>query len=296
MIAFCYAVKAPMIQSMTGFASVTRELDHAALTVELRSVNHRYLEIQFRLPEELRNLEQTLREAITGRIARGKVECRAGIVQKANAAFEFRLDAALLSRLKELNREIQANFPESTGMSVADVLRWPGIIVSEFADAEQSCLALLGEALNEFTATRAREGEKLKRFLLDKVEAMERLANAIAPRIPQFLSAYQEKLASRLKESLINVEDERIRQEFALFAGKMDVEEEISRLRTHLSEFRRILEKGGTVGKRLDFLVQEINREANTLGSKAIHIQVSQTAMELKALNEQMREQIQNLE
>lgn len=284
-----------MIQSMTGFASVTRELDHAALTVELRSVNHRYLEIQFRLPEELRNLEQTLREAITGRIARGKVECRAGIVQKANAAFEFRLDAALLSRLKELNREIQANFPESAGMSVADVLRWPGIIVSEFADA-QSCLALLGEALNEFTATRAREGEKLKRFLLDKVEAMERLANGIAPRIPQFLSAYQEKLASRLKESLINVEDERIRQEFALFAGKMDVEEEISRLRTHLSEFRRILEKGGIVGKRLDFLVQEINREANTLGSKAIHIEVSQTAMELKALNEQMREQIQNLE
>jgi uncharacterized protein (TIGR00255 family) len=286
-----------MIQSMTGFASVTRELTQAALTVELRSVNHRYLEIQFRLPEELRNLEQPLREAITERITRGKVECRVAIVPKPNAASATRLDPLLLARLKELNREVRASFLEAADLSVADVLRWPGIIVSETAfDAERSCLELTQGALAELTTTRAREGEKLKRFLLHKVAAMEKLIDGIVPRVPQFLSAYQERLAIRLKESLINMEDERIRQEFALFTGKVDVEEEMSRLHTHLSEFRRILEQGGTVGKRLDFLGQEINREANTLGSKAIHIEVSQTAIELKVLNEQMREQIQNIE
>ncbi|MGH8727092.1 MAG: YicC/YloC family endoribonuclease [Burkholderiales bacterium] len=286
-----------MIESMTGFATVTRELAQAALTIELRSVNHRYLEIQFRLPDELRNLEQSLREAIGAKIARGKVECRAGLGQKTNATSAVRLDTSLLVQLAQLNREVKSALPEAADLSVADVLRWPGIIVAASAsDAEQSCLKLMDEALAELITTRRREGEKLKRFLLEKVTDMERLITALAPRIPQFLSAYQERLAARLKESLVNVEDERIRHEFALFAGKMDVEEEISRLKTHLSEFRRILDKGGTVGKRLDFLVQEINREANTLGSKAIHIEVSQTALELKALNEQMREQIQNIE
>lgn len=286
-----------MIQSMTGFASAAGEISHAALNVELRSVNHRYLEIQFRLPDELRNLEQTMREAIGNSIARGKVECRVALTSKAGAASVNRLDAALLSRLKDLNEEVTAGFPGAAGLSVADVLRWPGIFTSAAAaDAERACLELMRDALAELSRTRAREGEKLKLFLLEKVAAMERLIHAIAPRIPQYLKAYQEKLAARLKESMISVEDERIRQEFALFAGKMDVEEEISRLTTHLSEYRRILEQGGAVGKRLDFLVQEINREANTLGSKAIHIEVSQAAMELKALNEQMREQIQNIE
>ena len=284
-----------MIQSMTGFASAARELAAAALNLELRSVNHRYLEIQFRLPDELRNLEQPMREQIVENIARGKIECRVSLQQKSTSA--TRIDASLLARLLELNREIKSNSPASASLSVADVLRWPGIVVSAAAsDVEQSCLELLRETLHEFVATRAREGEKLKQVLLQKVAAMQELVGAIAPRIPQFLSAYQERLAARLKESMINIDDDRIRQEFSLFAGKMDVEEEISRLLTHLSEFKRVLDKGGTVGKRLDFLVQEINREANTLGSKAIHVEVSQTALELKALNEQMREQIQNIE
>lgn len=284
-----------MIKSMTGFASAARELAGAALNIDLRSVNHRYLEIQFRLPDELRNLEQAMREQIVENIARGKVECRVSVQQKSASA--TRIDASLLARLTELNREIKSTLPGSAGLSVADVLRWPGILVSETAsDIEQSCLDLLRDTLREFVATRAREGEKLKNFLLQKIAAMQALVESIAPRIPQFLAAHQEKLAARLRESMINIEDDRIRQEFALFAGKMDVEEEMSRLRTHLNEFKRVLEKGGSAGKRLDFLVQEINREANTLGSKSVHVEVSQTAMELKALNEQMREQIQNIE
>jgi uncharacterized protein (TIGR00255 family) len=284
-----------MVKSMTGFASAARELAGAALNIDLRSVNHRYLEIQFRLPDELRNLEQAMREQIVENIARGKVECRVSVQQKSVSA--TRIDASLLARLTELNREIKSTLPGSAGLSVADVLRWPGILVSEAAsDIEQSCLDLLRDTLREFVATRAREGEKLKNFLLQKIAAMQALVESIAPRIPQFLAAHQEKLAARLREAMINMEDDRIRQEFALFAGKMDVEEEISRLRTHLNEFKRVLEKGGSAGKRLDFLVQEINREANTLGSKSVHVEVSQTAMELKALNEQMREQIQNIE
>ena len=284
-----------MIQSMTGFAYTAREFAQGALSIELRSVNHRYLEIQFRLPDELRNLEQAMREQILAHIARGKVECRAGFTQKSLSA--TRIDTQLLARLLEFNREIKSAFPEAGGLSIADLLRWPGILASDTAaDMEKFSLDVLHDALADLVATRAREGEKLEQFLLEKVAAMESLIQAIAPRIPRFLSVYQERLAARLKESLVNLEDERIRQEFALFAGKMDVEEEISRLGTHLGEFRRVLDKGGSIGKRLDFLVQEINREANTLGSKSIHIEVSQAAMELKVLNEQMREQIQNVE
>jgi uncharacterized protein (TIGR00255 family) len=284
-----------MIQSMTGCGFVAREFPGYTLSVELRSVNHRYLEIQFRLPDELRMLEQPMREAIVDRVARGKLECRVGFIQKSFSA--TRIDPSLLARLIELNREIRSVFPEGLSLSVADVLRWPGILVSDAAgEVEESALQLLETALNEFMATRAREGEKLKEFLFARVAAMEALIETLAPRIPHFLNAYQERLALRLKESLVNVDDERIRQEFALFAGKVDVEEEMSRLRAHLVEFKRVLAKGGPIGKRLDFLVQEINREANTLGAKSIHIEVSQASMALKALNEQMREQIQNLE
>jgi len=187
-----------MVKSMTGFASAARELAEAALNIDLRSVNHRYLEIQFRLPDELRNLEQAMREQIVENIARGKVECRVSVQQKSASA--TRIDASLLARLTELNREIKSTLPGSAGLSVADVLRWPGILVSEAtSDIEQSCLDLLRDTLREFVATRAREGEKLKNFLLQKITAMKALVESIAPRIPQFLAAHQEKLAARLR-------------------------------------------------------------------------------------------------
>ena len=182
---------------------------------------------------------------------------------------------------------------------MADLLRWPGVIEGESVGMEglqEACLPLLRRGLDELSATRQREGEKLKTFLLQRVEQMDILVAGVLPHIPRLIAAYQEKLAARLKEVMGTGDDDRIRQEIALFAQKIDVDEELSRLQTHLTEMRRILEKGSAVGKRLDFLMQELNREANTVGSKAAAIEMTNASVELKMLIEQMREQIQNLE
>jgi uncharacterized protein (TIGR00255 family) len=288
-----------MIYSMTGFAVAAAELPHGSLNVELRSVNHRYLEVQFRLPDELRVLETAMRELIAGRLSRGKVECRLNFMPRAAGSGELQLNADLLQQLLRLNRAVQVHSPDSQTLRVADVLRWPGMLGAEGAPLDglrEPALELLKRALGELSATRGREGEKLKAMLLQRVAQMGQLAAGVAPRLPVLLAAYQEKLAARLREALGTSDDERVRQELALFAQKIDVDEELSRLQTHLSEVERILAAGGAVGKRLDFLMQELNREANTLGSKSVAAELSQVSMELKVLTEQMREQIQNIE
>ena len=287
-----------MIYSMTGYAVAARELEHAVLNLELRSVNHRYLDIQFRLPDELRAIEPALRETLAARLNRGKVECRISYTptpgRKGNE-----LDETLLAQLVTLNARVRAALPQVRELTVADVLRWPGMLGSDTLDIDALravCRELLESVLQEFTVTRAREGEKLKAMLLERATAVGARIAEVAPRMPQIIAGFQEKLASRLKEALANADEDRIRQEVALFANKIDVDEELTRLATHLTELRRILDQGGAVGKRLDFLMQELNREANTLGSKAADISVTQVAMELKLLIEQMREQIQNIE
>jgi uncharacterized protein (TIGR00255 family) len=288
-----------MIHSMTGYASVARELPEGVLNLELRAVNHRFLDIQLRMPEELRFVEPSLREIFAGKLARGKVECRLNWTQAPAAAASLEINEALTRRLGALNRQVQALLPDSEGLRVVDVLRWPGVLAANVLplDAMRDlCLALARSALEEFSAFRAREGERLKTFLLDRVAQIETLVATVAPRMPQVLTAYQEKLTARLREAIGNADDERIRQELTLFMTRSDVDEELSRLHTHLSEVRRVLDRGGTVGKRLDFLMQELNREANTLGSKAADDGISQTAVELKVLIEQMREQVQNIE
>ncbi|HEX5464121.1 MAG TPA: YicC/YloC family endoribonuclease [Burkholderiales bacterium] len=285
---------------MTGFAAAARELPQGVLNLELRAVNHRYLDIQFRLPEELRTLEGGLREQLTARLTRGKVECRAGITPRAATADSaLEIDRALLGRLFAAGNEVRALAPQAAALSVADILRWPGVLATSECSLDElriACRELLQSALDEFTAARAREGEKLKALLLERIARMEQQIAAVAPRMPEAVAQFQEKLALRLRDALGEAHDERIRQEVVLFANKIDVDEELSRLVTHLAEARRILDRGGAVGKRLDFLMQELNREANTLGSKAASIEVTQTAMELKVLIEQMREQIQNIE
>ena len=288
-----------MIYSMTGFAVTSRELTHGALNLELRSVNHRYLDVQLRLPEELRLLEPALREVIVGGVTRGKVDCRLSLEPTAGTPLAPQLNTELLQQLVEMNLVVRAALPDARSLSVADILRWPGLLGSDSLspeDLREPCVSLLQKALDELNATRRREGEKLKGLLLERIEKMERLVAEVAPRIPEIVAAYREKLGSRLSEALINREDDRIRQEFALFAAKIDVDEELTRLGTHLGETRQILERGGAVGKRLDFLMQELNREANTLGSKSVDSGMSKVAMELKVLIEQMREQIQNIE
>jgi uncharacterized protein (TIGR00255 family) len=288
-----------MIYSMTGFASATRELATAALSVELRSVNHRYLDLQFRLPEDLRALEPGLRELVIAKLRRGKVECRIGLNALPSAPKSFELNAEVLKQLRVLSEKLRLAWPSVPGLTAADILRWPGMLAAETVSLDEmraACNEALLEVLDEFSASRAREGEKLKAVLLERVTAMEERVAIVAPRMPEVLAAFREKLAGRLHEAMAVSDDERIRQEITLFANRIDVDEELSRLTAHFGEIRRILDAGGAVGKRLDFMMQELNREANTLGSKSVDAEVTRVALDLKLLIEQMREQIQNIE
>lgn len=288
-----------MIYSMTGFAVATAELDTGSLSLELRSVNSRYLDLQMRMPDELRTFEPALREGISAQMTRGKTECRISFNARTSVNNAAQLNQALLLQLAKWNNEVRQTIPEAQSLTVNDVLRWNGMLESAtlVADGLQATLLeVLQKALVEFSAARGREGEKLKDFLLQRVAQIEALRISVAPHIPAAIANQEEKMRARLREALGSEDDERVRQEITLYASKIDVDEELSRLHSHLTEIQRILAKGGAVGKRLDFLMQELNREANTLGSKSVDAEVSRTAMEIKILIEQMREQIQNLE
>ena len=288
-----------MIFSMTGYAAVTDELPFGGLSLDLRSVNHRYLDIQFRLPDELRLLESVLRERIAARVSRGKVECRVGFTRRPDLSAPMQLDEKLLSQLAKLDEKVQAVLPTAESLRVSDVLRWPGMLGGDTLPIElltEKCLQMVGQAIDELSAARAREGEKLKTVLLERATSVDEIVKEVAPRIPLLVTAYQEKLTGKLRDAMLDPENDRLKQEIVMFASKIDVDEELQRLTTHVSEIRRILKKGGAVGKRLDFLMQELNREANTLGSKSADVEVTQSAMSLKVLIEQMREQIQNIE
>jgi len=288
-----------MIQSMTGYAAKIRDLDSGSLSLELKSVNSRFLDIHFRVGDELRTSEQALREAISARVGRGKVECRVYFMAATRTARQLQLNDELLAQLGELERRVRAGMPGARPMAVGEVLRWPGILGEETVDAQALAAAVLEtarEALDDFSASRAREGEKLKDIILERVALMRERVATVAPHIPAAQAAFQDKLKQRLVDAIGSADDERVRQEVVVFAARIDVAEELARLTTHLDEVERVLKHGGAVGKRLDFLMQELNREANTLGSKSMVSEVSQTAMDLKLLIEQMREQVQNLE
>lgn len=288
-----------MIASMTGFASASREMEIGTVLLEIRSLNHRYLDIQFRLPDELKHAEPMIRERITGELSRGKVDCRLSVNRSAAGEGGRHIDGATLQRLAEWNNEIRKTVPEAASLSVAEILGWPGIFGTESFSPDalrEEIDELLKIALDDFSSTRRREGEKLKAVLLERMAGIRRMVAEVSPRVPELIAAFQDKLVSRLRDAMVDLNDERIRHELTLFASKIDVDEELSRLNAHLDELERILQKGGVVGKRLDFLMQELNREANTLGSKSADIEVSRIAMEIKVLIEQMREQIQNIE
>ena len=288
-----------MICSMTGYAVKTRDIERGSLQLELKSVNSRYLDFHFRITEELRSLEMPLREMLSARLSRGKVECRLTFNAAAARGEQLQLNTDLLGSLKSLSDRVRQEMPEAGPLSVNDVLRWPGMFGDQsvdFAALSPVILALAREAIDDFTATRGREGVKLAAMIVDRVNAMREIVRQVAPCIPEAQQLFTDKLRQRLQEALGNASDDRILQEVAVFATRIDVAEEISRLSTHLDEVERVLKQGGASGKRLDFLMQELNREANTLGSKSAITEVSQAAMGLKLLIEQMREQIQNLE
>jgi uncharacterized protein (TIGR00255 family) len=288
-----------MIQSMTGYATASAESARGRLSLELRSVNARFLDLQFRVAEELRALEPMLREAIGARVSRGKVDCRFYFNESAGAQLAQRLEPAALARLKALSDEARKAFPEAGALRVGDVLRWPGVTAEPPLDEEQLrkvAADLCRRALDDLVAARGREGTKLAASIGERVAAMRRRVDDVKPLVPQAVVAYQAKLAERLKEALGSADDERIRTEIAVFAGKSDVDEELERLTVHLAEVDRVLKHGGAAGKRLDFIAQELNREANTLASKAASTPISDCALELKLLIEQVREQVQNIE
>ena len=288
-----------MIHSMTGFASASRTLSQCVLLVELRAVNSRYLDVSFRLPEELRAVEPQLRELLMGKAQRGKLECRVSIADLPAAQRTLELNTELVQRLIAASRSVQQLAPDASGLRVADILRWPGVIGEPILSVDEiggACVALVDHATVEFNASRAREGAKLAQVIRERAARMRELIEQVAPRIPQIVASYREKLSARLTDAGLAHDDDRMRQEIVLFASRIDVDEEISRLRAHLKELEDVVAKGGAVGRRLDFLMQELNREANTLGSKSADLSCTQAAVELKVLIEQMREQVQNIE
>ncbi len=288
-----------MIFSMTGYATHTATVGKALVTIDLRSINQRYLEIGFRLPDELRAQEPAIREAIVQRLSRGKVECRISQTPLPEAAQDIGLNGVILESLARWQEEVRKRFPDAAPLAVADILRWNGALASSeagAADVSRELLAAVGAALDDLAASRSREGEKLEQHIVERLDRAEALIAEAARLLPGILAAYQEKLAARLKDALGELGNERLSQEFSLFAQKSDVDEELSRFSTHIKEVRRTLDKGGAAGKRLDFLMQELNREANTLGSKSVSAETTRISVELKVLIEQMREQIQNIE
>lgn len=292
-------IRSPSINSMTGYATASRELAWGAVSVELRSVNHRYLDLSFRMPDELRPVEQAMREMISAAMTRGKIECRVSYALRPGAQGGNEIDATLLAQLLRLNTQVQAALPDARPLGVPDILRWPGMLGAETMPVDEfraTATVLLGEVLREFAAARAREGAKLAAVILERAAGMRERIAVVKPRLPGIIAAFQDKLNTRLKEAMLSADDERVRQEVTLFINKIDVDEELSRLATHLDELERIVGKGGASGKRLDFLMQELNREANTLGSKSADVEITRVAMDLKLLIEQMREQIQNIE
>ncbi len=287
------------VLSMTGFASQARDLGRLTLNIELRSVNSRYLDVAFRIADDLRLAEPVLREAIGARVARGKVECRLSFARNDSVARELALNPELLAQLQGLQAAVLKRCSGAAPLSVAELLRWPGMLADDtltFDQLQPEIATLAASALDELVATREREGDKLAAMIMQRIARMRELVEQAQPKLPQIVADYQDKIASRLREAAASLDEERIRQEIAVFATRIHVAEELSRLTAHVDEVARVIKHGGAVGKRLDFLMQELNREANTLASKSVSTDLTGIAVELKILIEQMREQVQNLE
>jgi uncharacterized protein (TIGR00255 family) len=288
-----------MILSMTGFAAEAAELPGLSLTVELRSVNHRFLDVTVKLPDEFRHLEPVLRERLSGELKRGKVECRVAMNRTSPGATILAVDTAKVEQLANAAAQVQRTIPSAAPLSVNEILRWPGVMAEPSIPPDElaaKVTALVDQALTDLAASRRREGAKVQAVLAASCDGIEAQVLRVTPRIPAIHAAFNEKLALRLREAGLDPNEDRLKQEFAVFATKIDVAEELSRLTTHVAEVRRVLDAGGSAGKRLDFLAQELHREANTLGSKSVDAEISQAALELKVLIEQMREQVQNVE
>jgi uncharacterized protein (TIGR00255 family) len=285
------------ILSMTGFASSETRFAGGLLLIELRAVNHRYLELNVKIEDSLRQFEPQVRELLQNRLGRGKVECRVNL-KSDHATTTLALNSSMVAQIAQTLTDLHQHFPEAQPVNLVDVFKLPGVLQTEAVDVEalaQSVQTGLVKAIDELIAARQREGEKLKQVLLDRLQGVREQIVIVKPLLPQLIQQYQEKLTAKLREAM-QTDDDRVRQEIVLYAQRIDVDEELARLNSHITEMDRILSAGGAMGKKLDFLMQEMNREANTLGSKSVAIETTQVSMQLKVLIEQMREQIQNIE
>ncbi len=288
-----------MIASMTAYGRTEETGDVGHVIWEIRSVNHRYLEISTRLPEDIRMLESTIREHISSRIKRGKIDCNLRYEPNDATDAGISLNSELITVLIKSAEQVQSSLPAAGTINPLDILRWPGVINRETPDPEKiggPLLQQLDTTLDIVIETRQREGEKLQGMILERCDAVARIVSELRTKLPDIMDSVRNKLLSRAQELKVELEHERLEQELLLLTQKFDVAEEMDRLSAHIEEVKRVLNSEEPVGRRLDFLMQEMNREANTLGSKAAHYDCSNASVDLKVLIEQMREQIQNIE
>ncbi len=288
-----------MVYSMTAFSRQQLEHEWGSLTWEIRSVNHRYLEPSVRLPENFRRLENPIRRQLRDKLYRGKIECQLRVRTVEANQIDWQLNLDLISQLTKANLEINNNIGGDYKLSSLDILKWPGVISDQPIDEEifnKEAMGLFEKALDDLIVVREREGASLRDAILKRIASIQRIIDSIQAKMPSIILKQKENLLSKLEDIKAEFEPTRLEQEITLLAQKADVDEELDRLNSHLQEAKRVLDSDGQIGRRLDFLMQELNREANTLSSKSIVVETTQSAVELKVLIEQMREQIQNIE
>jgi uncharacterized protein (TIGR00255 family) len=284
---------------MTAFARQELVKDWGTLTLELRSVNHRYLDVSLRLPENFRNFEPKIREKISAKLARGKVDVGLRFSRTETSSGDILIDKELVQQISDASREIDHILYNPEAVASLDILRWPGVIKTpelDSAELTSALFKLLDAGLNDLLEGRAREGEKLAALISQRCQSISDVIVDVKKRLPEIMQIWREKLLTRIQEASVEVDENRLEQELVILAHKTDVDEELDRLTTHVAEVERVLKDEKPIGRRLDFLMQELNREANTLGSKSIDTETTKASVDLKVLIEQMREQIQNIE
>lgn len=288
-----------MIASMTGFARREASGPWGSLVCELRSVNHRFLECGLRLPDELRAAESELRQSLLRELKRGKVDCTLTYRPALEAEMALNLDAAALEKILARVRELAAAVPDRYTINLLDILRWPGVIRDESPANDELLIVarrLFSETVGELVTTRAREGVRLRELLEQRCTTLEALVSRVRARLPEVQARIRTRLDERLADLKAQVDQERLEQEVALMLQRLDVDEELDRLTGHVAEIQRVIAANEPAGRRLDFLMQELNREANTLSSKSQDLETTRAAVEMKVIIEQMREQVQNVE
>ncbi|HIF75148.1 MAG TPA: YicC family protein [Porticoccaceae bacterium] len=288
-----------MMLSMTAFARQQLEQDWGSLTWEIRSVNHRYLETSVRVPETFRRLEIVIRETVRKRLSRGKVECQLRYQSVGNSSTEINLNQNLVVKLLNANKEIEEMTGSSGSLSNMEILRWPGVVSDQQMDTasiDKQAIKLFSVALDDLISSRKREGEELKGFVQKRLDAIREIVISVRTKMPEILAVQKQNLLDKIEDLKAELDPARVEQEIVLLTQKADVDEELDRLDSHLNEVQRVIETKDQKGRRLDFLMQELNREANTLSSKSVVVDTTRSAVELKVLIEQMREQIQNIE